>query len=122
MFHAIRQVGIYIYINNCVVIRYNAIRTCLYSVVSNSSAVGGIYMVTLIDPWNLEFNLSNILSSYLTKNMSQLQGLVGPCCTEKDCCLLWKWYKKHVTVCKMYGWFSVIKTGDVCSDHCALSG
>ena len=71
-------------------IRYIATLTCLYSVVSNSSAVDGIYLVTFIGPWNLEFNLSNILSSYLTENISQLQALVGSCCTKKDCCLLWK--------------------------------
>jgi hypothetical protein len=43
-------------------------------------------MVTFIDRLYLEFNLSNILSSCLTENMSQLQTLVGPCSTEKYCC------------------------------------
>ena len=29
-------------------------------------------MVTFIDPYNLEFNVSNTLRFYLTENMSQL--------------------------------------------------
>jgi len=39
-------VYIYIYSNSCVVFRYNAIQTCMYSVVSNSGAGHGIYVVT----------------------------------------------------------------------------
>jgi len=57
-------------------IRYIVTLTILYSVVSNSSAVGAIYLVTFVGPSNLEFNLSNILSSYLTENISQLQAVV----------------------------------------------
>ena len=94
---------IHTHTNNCAVIRYSAIQTCLDSVVCNYSAVGGIYVVTFIDLLILELHLNNILSSYLTENMSQLHTLVGHCCTEKDCCLLWDWYKKYGNVCKMYG-------------------
>ena len=116
MFHAIRQFSIYTHTHT---VRYSAILTCLCSVVSNSSAGGGIYMVTFIDPWNLEFNLSNILCSYLTESSptSTSRSLLH----RKRLLLLWKWYKKTCD-CVQNLRFSVIKTGGAYSDHCALSG
>lgn len=77
-------------------------------------------MVTFIDPWNLEFSLSNILSSYLTENVS-VTG-TSRSLQHRKILLLSVEILQKTCDCVQNVWFSMIKTGGAHSDHCALSG